>query len=288
VCLGPGEACHTYQGQEERDSRDCKDGQTVIPDILLDTGMPFDGLMIYNPDYRDSLDLSEAMEVRVGGAGAGDAPTALMIDSAWFMLGGIEMTNQRILMLQDDIYRGFPSNGIIGYSIFGHYAAELDYDDSTMTLHDPADLAIDGTWAAVPIYFKDNNIPWIDVFVVIQDEAPVLLSTYIDYASGDAVELLEKSSIKFQLPADAQEAHLGTGLSGEIHGGRGRISKLIIGPYQLNDVSAAIAPAAIRSKQDNADAILGDAVFKRLNLVFDYAGENLYLRPNTSFHQPFE
>lgn len=75
-----------------------KIGDTVIPKILLDTGMPFDGMMIYNPDYRDSLGLSEAMEVRVGGAGSGDAATALMLDSASFTLGDIEMKNQRILM----------------------------------------------------------------------------------------------------------------------------------------------------------------------------------------------
>jgi hypothetical protein len=44
----------------------------------------------------------------------------------------------------------------------------------------------------------------------------------------------------------------------------------------------------IRSKQDNADAILGNAALKRFNLIFDYAGGNLYIRPNGHFDEPFE
>ena len=94
-----------------------KVGNVVIPDILLDTGFAFDGLMIYNPDYKDSLDLTDAMEVKIGGAGSGEASTALMVDSAAFSLDDITMRNQRLLVLQGDLYKGFPSNGIIGYSI---------------------------------------------------------------------------------------------------------------------------------------------------------------------------
>lgn len=262
-------------------------GDTTIPRMLLDTGMPFDGVMIYNPDYRDSLDLSQAMEVRVGGAGSGDASTALMLDSASFFLGDIEMTGQRILMLQNDIYTGFPTNGIIGYSIFGHYATELDYDKGTMSLHDPDDLEIDEGWTAIPMYFKKNTIPWIDASVVVEDEEPVSLSMYIDFASRDAVELLERPEMKFRLPNDTEAAHLGTGLSGEIYGKRGRVARLIIGPYALENVDAAIAPAEVRSKQDNADAVLGNASLRRFNLIFDYAGGHLYIRPNSHFDEPF-
>jgi hypothetical protein len=138
------------------------------------------------------------------------------------------------------------------------------------------------------MYFKDNNIPWIDASIVVNDEAPVQLSTYIDYASSDAIELLERPKMKFRLPDDTEDAHLGTGLSGDIYGKRGRIAKLIIGPYVLKDVGAAIAPADVRSKQDNADAVLGNASLRRFNLIFDYAGGTLYIRPNKSFDEPFE
>jgi hypothetical protein len=265
-----------------------KIGNIEIPDILLDTGLSFDGILIYNPSYKDSLALTNAIEVSIGGAGDGEPSTALMIDSTEFNLGNVELKNQRIIMLQSDIYKGFPTNGIIGYSIFGHYIAQLDYDKNKMTLYGKSKKEIDSSWTELPLYFKDNNIPWVDAYVVIKDEAPIFLSMYIDFASGDAIELLEKPSMKFSLPEGTVNAHLGTGLSGEIYGKTGKISKLILGPYELHNVAAAFAPAETRSKQDNADAILGNDSLRRFNLIFDYANRKLYIKPNSFFNEPFK
>lgn len=262
-------------------------GDVVIPDIVLDTGFAFDGLMIYNPGYRDSLDLTHARDIRIGGAGSGAASRASMIDSVAFSLGEITMMNQRILVLQSDTYKGFPSNGIIGYSIFGHYVTELNYDNNTMILHKNDTIKIDNSWAVIPLYFKDNNIPWVDVSVVIEGEEPTSLSTYIDYAAGDAVVLLEKPTMKFILPKDTVHVLLGRGLSGDVYGKTGTISKLMIGPYALNNIKASFASAEVRSKQDNADAVLGSGFLNRFNLIFDYANKTLYLKPNTHFNDPF-
>lgn len=265
-----------------------KVGDTVIPKILLDTGFAFDGLMIYNPDYRDSFDLTGAMEVKIPGAGSGEPATALMMDSSKFSLGNIEMKNQRLLVFTSDTYKGFPSNGLIGYSIFGHYITELNYTDTIMTLHRTDQFSADSSWSQIPIYFKNNKVPWLDGFIVIADGNPVPVSMYIDYASGEAVELLEKPDMNFQLPAKTENVYLGRGLSGDIHGKTGYISKLIIGGYQLQNIKAAIVSAKVRSKQPDADAILGIESLRRFNLIFDYEGKMLYLKPNSQFHEPFD
>jgi len=207
-----------------------KVGNHVIPDILLDTGFGSDGLLIYNPAYRDSIDLTRAKEINIRGAGSGEGSKALMIDSGNFSLGDIKMMNQRILVLQSDTYKGFPSNGLIGYSIFGHYVTEFDYDHNTMILHQAEEIKIDKRWTAIPLYFKDNNIPWVDASVVIEEEKPIKLSMYIDYAAGDTVLLLEKPGMKFNLPKKTVPEYLGRGLSGDIHGKTGSISKLIYRP----------------------------------------------------------
>jgi len=265
-----------------------KIGGVEIPKILLDTGMPFDGIMIYNPDYRDSINLTNAVRVQIGGAGDSEPSYALMLDSAEFMLGDVILKNQRILILQNDIYKGFPTNGIIGYSIFGHYVTKIDYDKKEMTLYDSGKVKIEDGWTEIPMYFKSNNIPWIDAKVVIGDEEPILLSMYIDYASRQAVELLEKPDMKFSLPEETDEVFIGRGLSGDIYGKKGRISKLIIGSYVLSNVSAVFATAKIRSKQENADGILGNNSLRRFNLIFDYANKKLYIKPNKYFYKTFK
>lgn len=264
-----------------------KIGDVVIPDILLDTGLPFDGIMIYNPDYSDSLDLTHSIDVNIGGAGSGDASRALMIDSAEFFLGNIKMKNQRIIILQSELYKGFPSNGIIGYSIFGHYKTMLNYDNNIMTLFDPTVEINDSSWTEIPMYFKDNTIPWVNASVVIEEEQPVPLDVYIDFAASDAVVLLEKPSMKFLLPKETTDVCIGRGLSGDIYGKTGVISKLIIGPFELHNVKASIASAEVRSRQDNADAILGNESLRRFNLIFDYANRKLVLKPNRHFKESY-
>ena len=263
-----------------------KIGNVKIPEILFDTGMSFDGVLIYNPDYRDSIKLPNAVEVKVPGAGDEEPSHGLMIDPAEFMIGDIMMKNQKIIVLQNDIFKGFPSNGIIGYSVIGHYVTKFDYDKNEMTLYDPEKFKIEEGWTEIPMYFK-RNIPWIDASVVIGDEEPVLLSMYIDYASSESVELLEKPEMKFSLPEETEDAYLGRGLSGDIYGKRGRISKLIIGPFELNNISAAFASEKTRSKMENADGILGNRSLMRFNLIFDYANKKLYIKPNSHFNEPF-
>ena len=263
-----------------------KIGNVEIPEILFDTGMSFDGVLIYNPVYRDSIKLPNAVEVKVPGAGDEEPSHGLMIDPAEFMLGEITMRNQKIIVLQNDIFKGFPSNGIIGYSVLGHYVTKFDYDKNEMTLYDSDKVNIDYGWTEIPMYFK-RNIPWIDAKVVIGDEEPVLLSMYIDYASSESVELLEKPNMKFSLPEETEDAYLGRGLSGDIYGKRGRISKLIIGPYELNNVNAAFASEKTRSKMENADGILGNRSLMRFNLIFDYANKKLYIKPNSHFNEDF-
>lgn len=264
-----------------------KVGGVVIPDIIFDTGLAYDALMIYNTAYLDSLNLTGSVVVNLGGAGTGGTQTALMVQSSEFSIGNAVMKNQPLIVFQSDIYKGFPSNGIIGYSVFGHYVTEFDYDNKTLTLYEKNEKVIDDSWTPVPIYFKENRVPWIDASVVIDNNAPVTLSMYIDFAAGDPVLLLEKPSMKFSLPKETEDYYIGRGLSGDIYGKKCTVTKLIIGNYELNSVTAFIADDAARSKQKNADAVLGNGSLMRFNIIFDYENKLLYLKPNSHFNEKF-
>ncbi len=259
-------------------------GEMIIPDILLDTGFAFDGLMLFNPAYRDSLDYTNVAAVRIGGAGGGDDATALMLDSVSFHIGEIEIEHQPLIILREN--PGLYSNGLIGYSIFGHFITEFDYDNNVMILHHSDRIKVDNSWGMVPLYFKNNNIPWLDAFVVIEKEVPVPVSMYIDFAAGDEIVLLEKQGMKFNIPRETKDIFIGKGLSGDIYGKTGIISKFIIGPYELENITASIAPAETRSRQDNADAIIGNVSLRRFNVIFDYLNKKLYLKPNSHFADP--
>ena len=112
-------------------------GRSRNLEILLDTGMHFDGLLIYKKSLTAVIGLENPVEVQVGGAGAGSAPKALMSDSISFLIGEVPFEDQRVIVLQDDGMEKFPGDGVTGYSLFGSYVVEINYDDSVVTLHDP-------------------------------------------------------------------------------------------------------------------------------------------------------
>ncbi len=255
--------------------------------IILDSGMGWDGLLIFHPDLRDSLGLVEPQKANLGGAGRGNAQATLFSDGMGFSIGKMEFKNQRVVVFLNDSFKGFPNDGVVGYSLFGHFVVEIDYDRSILILHDPGAFLPDRSWTEVPLFFKGNNIPWLNVRIATANGEPVQVSCYIDYASSEAIELLLKADQKFTTPEATEEVVLGRGLSGDIMGKIGNIAKVIIGPYEIKNVPAAFASAEVRSKQQGADGVIANNLLRRFNLVFDYANKKLYMRPNSHFHEPF-
>jgi hypothetical protein len=157
-----------------------------------------------------------------------------------------------------------------------------------ITLHDPQKFVppLGRRW--IPMTFRDNSIPWIEATADILGHKGVILSLYVDLASGDAVELLIKEGMKFELPEEMPAAYLRTGLSGDIYGYRGEIESFQVGPCRLAEVKTTFAPASVRSKQRGADGIIGNGLLSRFNLFFDDRNGRLCLEPNAFFDEPFE
>ena len=210
-----------------------------------------------------------------------------MFEQARFEVGDVAFSNQRAIVLADNPFKGFPNDGVIGYSLLGHYAVEIDYDRSVMRLHDPEPSPRNRGGMRCRSTSRTTGFPGWNT-IATGDEPPVRLAAYIDFASSEALELLTRDANNFTLPADTKEKYLGRGLSGDIYGREGTISRMRLGSHELTKVVVAIAPAAVRSKQQGADAVVGNNALRRFNVIFDYADRKLHIRPNAHFQEPFE
>ena len=255
--------------------------------LILDSGYPNDGILLFHPGKVDTDVFGPSFAGTIPGGGSGSGSGARVFDAASFSVGSAAFRNQRVIALTGDTFNGFTTDGVIGYSLFGHYVVELDYDQNVMRLYDSGTFTVRAGWESLPIYFKSNRIPWVDVTVSTEGEPPVRLATYIDSASSEALELLTRDVNKFRPPTNTRERLLGRGLSGDIYGREGRIAKLGLGSHELANVLVATAPATVRSKQPDADAVLANNVLRRFNVIFDYAHQKLHLRPNSHFSEPF-
>jgi hypothetical protein len=256
--------------------------------IILDTGMRSRGVYLFRRELSSHLDPDRRIQVRVGGAGSGEASHALMEDSTTIFIGGHTFTGQMVIVSQSGTTQQFKTDGVVGYSLFGSYAVEIDYDELVIRLHDPDEVSPDSTWRALPLELQEM-IPFLETGISIAGEDPIPLRTYIDLAAREPLELLVRPGMKFSLPDDlGEKTYLGTGLSGDIYGRKGKIKRLDIGPFALIDVPANFPPAEVRSKQKGADAILGAHAIRRFNVIFDYNRSTLYLKPNTCTNRAFE
>jgi predicted metalloprotease with PDZ domain len=62
----------------------------------------------------------------------------------------------------------------------------------------------------------------------------------------------------------------------------GRVPRVEIGGYQLDDVLAAFVPLE-QSGFPDTDVFLGMGIFSQFNLVFDYPGRRMFVTPNRRF-----
>lgn len=255
--------------------------------LILDTGMRFDGIYLFHQDFIDQIDTAGAIEVRVGGAGAGEASTNLMIESATLGFGQITLDSQRVIISRSEHTQTFPTDGVIGWNLFGHYAVEIDYDQEIIYLHDTLNFQADSSWTKIPVIMK-NDLPYVDAEIEVIPGEIVAIQLYIDLASGDALELLLSDHQKFSLPDVSEKEYLGTGLSGDIYGYRGYSQRLNLFSFDLRRVRTAFAPAEVRSRQDGAEGVLGNDAIRRFNIIFDYAHSCLYIKPNKNINLPFK
>ena len=99
-------------------------------------------------------------------------------------------------------------------------------EQNRRTRFDPDTFDPPEGWQPIPLTFKDNKIPWVESAISIEGDVEIPVSTYIDLASREAVELLIRDGMKYELPGNLEPYYLGRGLSGDITGHKGRIASL--------------------------------------------------------------
>ncbi|PLX13069.1 MAG: hypothetical protein C0594_01635, partial [Marinilabiliales bacterium] len=109
---------------------------SVKLNLILDSGMPWDGIYLFKKQHTSHIGKDPATTVDVGGAGSDNPTSSLLFDSVDFSTGNMKFNNQYVVVSQSDRTQTFPTDGIIGWSIFGHYIVDVNFDLQIITLYD--------------------------------------------------------------------------------------------------------------------------------------------------------
>jgi predicted aspartyl protease len=266
--------------------------------FILDTGVS--PIIMTDPQLAASLHLDRVRNVRIAGMGnEGDLAAYVAIGNAIYF-GKSTGYNQNIVIIEKDVlglseFVGRKIDGILGYDIFNRFVVTLDFQSKNIILEEPEGYKYKPKKGArLPITIEEGK-PYLTDFLVWQnqqsDAKPV--KVLIDTGAGHALLLDATPNQSVELPTNRIKAHLGKGLSGSINGYLGRVPKVSIGNYVLQELVASFPDSGsykLRSVQvSGRRGNIGGELLRRFKVTFNYREGYMVLKPfKPRFKEPFE
>ncbi|RLC46931.1 MAG: hypothetical protein DRI23_11840 [Candidatus Cloacimonadota bacterium] len=257
--------------------------------LVLDTGMPAHGAMLYKTKQIEDLNLKFSGQAMVGGAG-GELKPADILMGASLSFPGLEFNGIDIVILpHDEISRRvFTSHdGVIGYSFFSRFVMEFDFEKMILKVIEPDKFDSTGKGTEIPIEIVHNS-PFITCYPTLQDGTRKTVKMILDMGGTHAVSLDSNEDEKI-VPPSKTLIRKAAGVGGEFDVIQGRIKSFEIGNYKLNNVIASFSDLAMGKMQGSrSNSNLGMEILTRFNFTIDYKGTRIFLKPNIHFDRAFE
>jgi predicted aspartyl protease len=255
--------------------------------FILDTGVSI--TLLTDPNVAHQLGLVPLRSVKIAGAGGeGDVTAAVTLGST-VRIGNIRADNLPVLVLSEDIlslsdYIGFPIHGIFGYDLFKRFVVNIDFEAKNLTFSLPEKHHYREKREGVrlPITIEDTK-PYLSAMAIVEHDKSVPIKVIVDTGAGHALSLDLGSHEEIRLPGKVVRTQLGRGLSGVINGNLGRLERLKIGNYILDNVvtsfpdssSFNLGPGRNGGRQGN----VGCELLRRFNVTFNYHDNYMALKP---------
>ncbi|AWV97363.1 aspartyl protease family protein [Arcticibacterium luteifluviistationis] len=265
--------------------------------FILDTGVS--SIFITEPSVAEKLGLEYVREVAIYGAGEGESLLAKVSIDHEFKLGKITGYRQNVVVLSEDIlhlseFMGVPIHGIFGHSLFENFVVTIDFSNFVMTVRQVDGFKFRRRYGdKYPIVVTESK-PYTDAIRITEGGNPErTVRMVIDTGAGHAL-LLNSEEGHIQLPEKVIRANLGRGLNGEIFGNIGRIPKVSIGKYELNNVIASFPDSLAFSMKfpptdDNRQGSIGGEFLRRFKVTLNYSEGYMALKPiRKRINQPFD
>jgi hypothetical protein len=258
--------------------------------VILDTGMPMSGVMLYGTEAVKKLDLEYGEgSVQVGGAGSHKHIEARLAHGVDIKVGDIRMNDATAIVMPPLPHFHSSHDGVIGYGLFKNFVVHIDNERNVVEFHDPKSFSALESSTVVPLEFN-NHFPYADIVVTGNDGKKIPLNVVVDLGASHAISLNVDGNSKFSVPTDSIRTVIGKGVGGPLDGQVGRIQRLQLGAESLTDVVTTFPdrefqnPGGMSMRNGN----LGNGILRHFNVTFDYSRKAMLLERNERFAEPFE
>ncbi|MBO3462224.1 aspartyl protease family protein [Dyadobacter bucti] len=254
--------------------------------FILDTGVS--SIIITDPYVLKPDRLQLTRKVSLTGAGEGKSISAHVAIDNRFSMGRLKANHQNIVVLEEDFLRlseyvGVPVHGIFGYEIFNNFVVTIDFSRKELILMRPDKYTYKTKKGDKhPLIIEDTK-PFTDAVTLYADGREHPIRVLIDTGAGHALLLNNTSKESFRLPEKVIRAQLGRGLNGVINGNLGRIDRLRLGRFEMDNIVASFPDSiAFGSKLhpgSDRQGNIGCELLRRFKVTMNYQERYMVLKP---------
>jgi hypothetical protein len=255
--------------------------------FILDTGVS--SIIVTDPQALKADKLRLTRKVTLTGAGEGNSITAHVAIDNQFAMGRLRANHQNIVVLEDDFlklseYVGVPVHGIFGYEIFNNFVVTIDFAKKEIILMQPDRYKYKSRKGDKhPLIIEDTK-PFTDAVTLLADGREHPIRVLIDTGAGHALLLNNHTNGEnFRLPEKVIRAQLGRGLNGVINGSLGRIERVRLGRFTMDNIVASFPDSVAFSSKlrggFDRQGNIGCELLRRFKVTMNYRDRYMVLKP---------
>jgi predicted aspartyl protease len=260
--------------------------------FVLDTGA---SAAIVRIPTATALGLPLEGSVNARGVGAGAQAGQRVKNTRWSLVGVDGFSQPLALALPLPMLPaglGRDVDGIIGSEFIRQFVVGMDYQASTITLHDRKTFTYNGNGQTLPLEFTDSGHPVVRASVTPLGGKPIDGRFMFDTGSGGALVLHSPFVGAHNLPGPDTKTVRAIGIGGaggQSVGRIGRVASLELGAFTIKNPETIFSADAAGSFADKSLAgNIGAQIARRFRMILDYSRSRLILEPSAAFDEPFD
>jgi hypothetical protein len=262
--------------------------------FLLDSGV--EETILFSLEDNPDVNFFNSEKITLRGLGSDEDIEGLKTTNNVLEMDGLRAYRQLVYVILDQSFNlssqiGIPVNGIIGYQFFKDNLIRVDYANKKIIVYKNNEVhrkKLDKRFEKMDITIEKSK-PYL-MGIVRNDEVKVPVKLLIDIGNSDSVWLFQNLTDQIKVPSKNFEDFLGKGFSGDVMGKRARISGFSFLKYDFKSPIIAFPDSNsvknVRMVKDRVGSVGGE-ILKRFSVVFDYKNQELYLKKNATFSEPF-
>ncbi|MBX2913893.1 MAG: aspartyl protease family protein [Cyclobacteriaceae bacterium] len=263
--------------------------------FILDTGVRTS--ILTEKAYSDILNLPYSRQLIISGPGEERLVVAYVTNNVSLDMPGVQGRGHAMLVLEEDYlelrnYLGTDVHGILGYELFSRFIIQVDYERKMLTLMLPHRFKEKRRYKWMPTLIQDTK-PYITANLQLNDTTSVSAKLLVDSGASHGLLLEENSNAKIAVPTKHLNSIIGRGLGGVISGRIAKIKSINLSGYEIEDVITnfpnpeSYMDTLKTSRLVSRNGSLGGEILSRFTVVYNFPGEKIYLKKNSSYKKNF-